>query len=261
MTKDWLLGWQNLIFIVPFGIALIYLLVYAVSGVTFGDADAEHDFSADADVDQDVAVDADADADVDHDTTHGHHGVHVTGGHGFGHDAHHGHTPGGHHGSHAPAEPTGVKAVLVWLGVGRVPLSILLMVLLLSWGMAGFIFNQAFREKFALPWQVAMVSLPAAFVLSLLVTRVVVRSIDRWLPLDETTARRRHDLLGLQGTAMYEITDRFGMVSLRDDRGELHQVPCRTADGQPAIAKNAPAVLIAYNARENLYSVVAPDKA
>ena len=259
MTSDWLLGWQNLIFILPFSIALIYMLLYAVSGVTFGDADAEHDFSAEADIDADADLDADtdidadadfdADADVDHDVS-----THAGGTGDLLHAS--GHTPD--HASISP-EPGVLKAALIWLGVGRVPLSILLMVLCLTWGVTGFLFNQSFREHFALPWQVAFVSLPAAALMSLLVTRLVVRSIDRWLPLDETTARRRHDLLGLKGTALYDISDKFGMVTLRDDRGELHQVPCRVADGHDPISKNHDAVLVAYNARENLYKVVSPD--
>src|SRR5688572_26436424 len=68
MNADWLLGWWNLVFIVPFLLALIYLGVYTVSGITFGEGDAQfggHD--ADADADHDVGMDADHDVDVDHD--------------------------------------------------------------------------------------------------------------------------------------------------------------------------------------------------
>ena len=41
MTHEWLLGWWNLVFLAPFLLALIYLGVYAASGLTFGDADAD----------------------------------------------------------------------------------------------------------------------------------------------------------------------------------------------------------------------------
>ncbi|QOV88652.1 OB-fold-containig protein [Humisphaera borealis] len=256
MTSEWLLGWQNLVFIVPFAVALTYLLLYAVSGITFGDADADHDFSADTDVDAEADIDHDADLDADGtDTAVAPASAGHAGGTG---DLFHGSPPTTDHGSIAP-DPGALKTALIWIGVGRVPLSILLMVLCLTWGVSGFLFNQSFRDYFERPWQVTFVSLPAAVLLSLLVTRLVVRSIDRWLPLDETTARRRHDLLGLRGVALYDISDKFGMVTLRDDRGELHQVPCRVADGHGPIAKNQPVVLVAYNARENLYRVVAPE--
>jgi hypothetical protein len=46
------------------------------------------------------------------------------------------------------------------------------------------------------------------------------------------------------------------MVSVRDDRGELHQVPCRLAGGHPPVPKNGRAVLVGYNAKDNLYTVI-----
>src|SRR5258706_9607371 len=113
MTLQWILGWWNLIFVAPFAVALLYLGVYTLSGVGFGDADADAhgdfdaDADADADVDADAGVDADADADADADgDAHG--------------DAE---TPGGHPSFHMMA--------LSWMGVGRVPLSLLAFLVLL----------------------------------------------------------------------------------------------------------------------------------
>src|SRR5688500_2668567 len=106
MKAEWLMLWWNLIFIVPFGLALLYLGVYAMSGFTFGEAEA--DFHADApdmDADAEIAVDADADAD--------------------GADLH------ADAGSHVPIH----IAAMSWLGIGRVPLSLVLMVLLMTWGL------------------------------------------------------------------------------------------------------------------------------
>ena len=244
MTLDWILGWQNLIYLVPFGLALLYLLLYAASGLTFGDADADASggYDADADADVDADVDADADVDVDADADHD-----------AGADGDHDHD---HDHDHDVGDASPLKAALTWLGVGRVPLSILLMVLFLAWGATGFVVNQIARPTFAEDWQVAIASLPAALLTALLTTRLVVRAIDRWIPLDETTARRRHDLLGLAGTAIYAVDERFGMLSVRDDRGELHQVPCRLAAGHPPVPKHGRAVLVSYNAKDNLYGVI-----
>jgi membrane protein implicated in regulation of membrane protease activity len=251
MNPDLVFEWWNLVFVAPFGVAVIYLLVYAASGLTFGEADADggaggHDAAAGHDAaggdghghaggyDADGDADADADADADGDTAHGDHGESET----------------------AAGSAGSVRAALTWLGVGRVPLSILLMVLLLAWGSAGFLANQIAGDGFAVgDWRVLGVSLPVAALVSLLATRVVVRAIDRWIPLDETSARRRHDLLGLTGEAMYDITARFGMLRVHDDRGELSQVPCRVADGYDPIPKHGRATLVAYNARERLYHV------
>src|SRR3989440_12545056 len=82
MTIQWLLAWYNLIFILPLFLALLYVGIYAVSGLTFGDTDVDaggdvdaeghfelHDhldapghvethFDADSDADLDSAADA-----------------------------------------------------------------------------------------------------------------------------------------------------------------------------------------------------------
>lgn len=252
MSPDLLFSWWNLIYVAPFGVALLYLLIYAASGLTFGDADADaghdvgadadgdahveadHDFDADADADADSDLDADADADADGDAAHGDHGPSET----------------------AATGPGTIRAAITWLGVGRVPLSVLLMVLLLAWGSAGFLVNQVVANWLGwLDGRLLGASLPVAAVVALLATRVVVRAIDRWIPLDESSARRRHDLLGLTGEAIYEITERFGMLSVRDDRGELSQVPCRLAQGYDPIPKHGRATLVGFNARERLYHV------
>ena len=72
MTAEWLLSWWNLIYIVPFGLAMVYLGLYSMTGMG-GDHDADADADADVDADahgdagHDVDADADADADVDAD--------------------------------------------------------------------------------------------------------------------------------------------------------------------------------------------------
>ena len=100
-----------------------------------------------------------------------------------------------------------------------------------------------------------MVSIPAAALVSLAFTRMLVRAMDRWVPLNETAARRRHDLLGSVGQALYPISQQFGLVTVRDDRGELYQVPCRLqGDGEP-IAKGARVRLVSYSAKTKSFYV------
>ena len=53
MTIQWLLAWYNVIFIVPFVLALLYVGIYAISGLTFGDTDVD---ASGADVDADAHV-------------------------------------------------------------------------------------------------------------------------------------------------------------------------------------------------------------
>src|SRR5438105_15646663 len=74
MTTQWLLGWSNLIFILPFGLGLLYLGLYTLSGWTFGDADTDagidHDVDASMDADGHVSFEHDADTDLSHDVDH-----------------------------------------------------------------------------------------------------------------------------------------------------------------------------------------------
>src|SRR5688572_8911989 len=163
MTIESLLEWWNVIYLLPFGLALLYLFAYSASGWTFGDveagvdADADVDMDAgvdvDADVDTDLAAEADIDGTADADQAVHHEGQHA-GPSGKGIDA---------------AGERGLLTVVWWLGVGRVPLSILLMVLFLTFGSIGFVTNQLAREWMSehLVW---LVSLPVAFVGSFAVT-------------------------------------------------------------------------------------------
>ena len=241
MTLQWLVNWWNLIFVLPFGLALLYLGLYTVSGVTFGesDLDADHDFDADGD------VDADADADVDHDVDHG---VDADTDADVDHDTD---TDSEHEGQFSPA-----LAVVSWLGVGKVPLSIVLMVFLLTWGGAGLLCNLLLAHRGA---AAAAVSVPMALMAAVLVTHWVSWFIGRFLPLYETTAKRRHALLGAVGTAIFQIDQRFGMASVRDDTGDLYQVPCRT-DGQP-VPKGSTVKLVSYNAKQGIFYVTLTEPA
>ena len=65
MSVQWLVNWWNLIFLLPFSLALLYLGLYTVSGITFGDADADGDLDVDSDFDADGDIDHDVDADGD----------------------------------------------------------------------------------------------------------------------------------------------------------------------------------------------------
>jgi membrane protein implicated in regulation of membrane protease activity len=229
MNAEWLINWWNLIFLLPFALALFYLALYTVSGITFGDSDldaqADLDTDADLDADGDLDHDLDADHDLDHDADA---------------DSDHG------------ANESPALAVLSWLGVGKVPLSIMLLVLLLTWGAVGFVANAALATRGA---TAAWVSIPLAATSSLFITRTVVMLIARYLPLYETTARRRHALLGSTGEAIFAINDKFGMAAVRDDTGELFQVGCRVEHDE-AIPKGSTIKLVSYNAKQGLFGVI-----
>lgn len=232
MSVEWLMQWWNLIFIVPFGLALLYLGVYAMSGFTFGDADA--DFHADApDMDAGADVDVEADADA------------------HGPDLH------GHGDSHVPIH----IAAMSWIGIGRVPLSLVLMVLFMTWGFFGFATSYALEERGSDRASVPGLAIAIAAVGSILTTAIFSRAIARWLPTSATYALRRHDLLGAVGEAIYQIDHETGLVAVRDRHGDLFQVPGRVHDGREPIAKGRQVRLVAYNGKKQAFYVSEQDRA
>jgi hypothetical protein len=234
MTWQWLMGWWNLIFVAPFAVALLYLLVYTITGVTFGDADVD----ADADANVDANADADADADADQ-------------AHGVGH-----HTSGHGGGGGAPY----YALALSWLGVGKVPLSLMLLVFLLTWGSVGFLTNAAARERGADGWEAARWSIPLALLVGVLVTRTVVMLLARYVPLNATSALPLRGLVGSVGEALYPIDAAFGMAVVRDANGDLKHVACRVGEGVAPVEKGARVRLVAYDDAARMFYVAADEE-
>jgi membrane protein implicated in regulation of membrane protease activity len=228
MTGEWLMQWWNLIFIVPFALALLYLGVYAMSGITFGDADADVHLGPDVDADADIAVHADAGA-ADLDA----------------------------HDSHVPFH----VALMSWIGIGRVPLSLVVMLLLLTWGFFGFATSYYLQRNLPRFSMAPATSMAVAAVGSLIMTSLASRAIAAWLPTSETYAVRRHDLLGRTGEAIYQIDQQSGVVSLRDENNDLFQVPCRVQAERASIPKGSRVRLVAYNGREKAFYVTEHDPA
>ncbi|MGN6369098.1 MAG: hypothetical protein ACTHN5_12625 [Phycisphaerae bacterium] len=228
MTLDLLFAWWNLIYVVPFGLALIYLGLYVFTGLTFGEGDAE--------VDHEIAVEHDVDADGDHD-------VWQDAG-----DAHEQSMDGG-------GSSSALMSALSLLGVGRVPLSLALMILLILWGVIGLAINQGLMGLLGATAVVGLISVPVTAGISVAVTGLIARVLGRVMPTSETYARKRGALVGCVGEALYGIDAAFGLVSVREPDGDLFQVECRTAAGEPGIAKGTKVVLFKYDAEKAVFYV------
>jgi len=256
MSLQWCLAWYNLIFAVPFLLALAYLMAYAASGITFGDVDADADADAEADVDTDAEMEADADAEAEPEVEA---------------------VPPSVAALDTVAELSPrlrrralsrlheaaplVVALLRFFGVGRVPLSVLLMVLFFAWGFLGFAANALARETPAIaaaPWQV---SIPVALLGSALAGRAGSVVLGRWLPATESYARDRATLVGRPGAAVLRIDEHFGLAVVRDNRGNGHQIPCFVRAGESPIEKGGALVVAAYDPTTRLFHVRPPDRA
>ena len=257
MPLNLLLAWWNLIYILPFALALTYLGLFVFTGITFGDVDADADMDADTslhveahvadvhtgpelgagpDADVDADADADADADGDHDAGLARGGlVHTQAMPGIlmphmAQDASVDHEAAG-------ATTSPFVAFLTLLGIGKVPVSLALMILLMSWGLVGFALNALFVQWVGATGFVSVISVPLTLAISLTLTGLCAAVIAKIIPSDEGTRERRQDLVGKAGEAMFEINESFGMAKVRGNAGDFYQVPCRTVAGKPPIAK------------------------
>jgi len=108
--------------------------------------------------------------------------------------------------------------LLSWLGVGRLPLLMLLVVFLAIFGIAGLILQQAVADGTGAPLD-AWIAVPAVAVASLPLTGLAARGLARILPQDHTTAVPLEVLIG---TTAQVITGRATLGSPARARAEDH---------------------------------------
>lgn len=100
----------------------------------------------------------------------------------------------GSFGAELPVDADGGD-LLAWLGVGRVPLLVLLIAFLAIFGLLGLAGQQVAAALTGAPLA-GWIAVPAAAVASLPLTGVAARALSRVLPQDETSAVELDELLG-----------------------------------------------------------------
>lgn len=129
----------------------------------------------------------------------------------------------GSFGAELPADADGIDGgPLAWLGVGRVPLLVVLVAFLAIFGVVGLAGQQAAAGLLGGPLS-AWIAAPAAAAISLPATRLAARGLARVLPGDETSAIELDELAGrsavlvsgraeLGHAARARAEDRFGQA-------------------------------------------------
>jgi membrane protein implicated in regulation of membrane protease activity len=134
----------------------------------------------------------------------------------------------------------GGGALLDWLGIGRVPLLMLLVVFLAAFGLLGLALQQAIGPLSA--W----IAGPIAAAAALPVTGIGARGLARIMPQDETTAVSLETLVGRRGTVTVG-TARSGspaQARVRDVHGQSHYVMVEPHDPGHSIAEGETVLLI-----------------
>ncbi len=212
-----LLDWQNLIFLLPMLAALAYTLLMA-AGLGFGDHGVAVDH--DLDVGHDFDAGAEHDLDTDHDASHAGH-----------------------------AASAGAMASLLGLfGVGRAPLSILILSACVLWGAVGLALNVWLGTA-----NMLRVSGLAALA-AVLGTRLLAEGLAALMPSEESYYTTREELVGLSGEVLYEVTPTSGTVRLRDPTGNLLDLDCRIRSGD-GVKTAQHVVLDEYDAAADVFFV------
>jgi hypothetical protein len=238
-----LLAGANVPFTIVLGITVLFALLQltGVLGLLAGggDHDGDHDVDADADADADAEADADADADGDADND-------ADG------DQDHDHGGGG----------GGGRAVLLALGVGKVPLSILWQTFALTFALVGITANALYDTYTgALPTRTLLWTLPLALAAGLGVTRVVGGTLGKVLANPEQMATSRRELVGQTGVVISSKVDgEFGEVRIRDKTGHVVRVICTTDADTAAIPEGREVVVVDYDRDKDRIRVAALDE-
>jgi hypothetical protein len=135
--------------------------------------------------------------------------------------------------------------LLGWLGVGKVPLLMLLVVLLALFGTIGIALQQAVTALAGAPLAPALAA-AIAFVASLPLLGISARGLARIMPGDETTAVSLDSLLGKRATVTVGTARRNSpaQARVRDVHGQSHYVMIEPNDDAQAIGEGETALLV-----------------
>lgn len=141
--------------------------------------------------------------------------------------------------------PGDTPDVLGWLGVGRVPLLILLVVLLAWFGILGLALQQVATAMLGAPLPLLLAT-PLAALAALPVTGLTARGLARIMPQDETTAVSRDHLLGKRATVTVGSAARGSpaRASVRDVHGQVHYVMIEPTGDAASIPEGETVLLV-----------------
>lgn len=231
---QWLLEWQHLVFLIPLFFGML-LVSGSLTGL-IGHGDVDHEFHV-AEADHDVA--GDADHDVEQDPMHAAHVV-----------APEQHTEA--HGHHDLHDRGLVAKTLSLLGIGRVPLSIILTTASFLWGGIGMAVSFVVEPVLGIGFVSGGIAVVVAWFAMTVGTGSLARLIARVMPSSETYRITKRDLIGRTGTALFAIASQSsGYVQVNDHEGNLHQVRVCVRDEE--IPKGSTVLLYQYDHEEDLY--------
>ena len=210
-----LTAWYNVVFLIPVAIGLVLAL-----GTLLGIGDA------DMDIDGDVGMDADTDYEKS----------------------------GNPLDMPPKASPSLLMRLLSALGFGKVPLTLLLMIGMLMFGLAGFTATQFLAPVFAGETLVmGLCSVAVAFTVTTATTGRLARVINRVAPTSTSHGIKSGDLVGHTGRLIIRANAEHGVAHVYDRYDNLQKVHCRTEKGELPIGTEV--LVLDYDSETDTYTV------
>ena len=218
MNAQTLLAPHYLVFLLPFGVAVLLLLlsVFHMSDGDGGDGDASDGGDADGG-DADGGEDGGDDTDTDEDTRSA--------------------SSGG---------------ILGLMGVGRAPLSIVLETFCMAWGFCGYWANQLLVRVPEPTFGEMLPALGVALAGGVIGARWASELLARMLPKEESRVVSREALFGLTGRVLFPVTEKGGRIRVYDAHGGIHEESCRVGPGGASIARGRRALVMDRDAHGRL---------
>jgi len=145
------------------------------------------------------------------------------------------------------ADLDGHPSLLNWLNVGKLPLLMLIVVFLFSFGLTGLILQQLIAGVFGKPgpWWLAV---PLAVAAALPFTRLFGRVVSRILPSDETTAVARETLVGRWATIVTGKAEvgSAAQARVRDVHGQTHYVMIEPDDAGEVFEEGSQVIIVRH---------------
>ncbi len=234
--------WYNVGYVGVFLLGLMFLVI-SLMGLEGGGGDADHDVDHDVDHDMDHDVDHDADVSHDHDADAGHD-----------HEQDHEHE----HDAEHEMEHSFFHNLMTLIGLGRCPLSIIIMSFCFLFSLIGFGSNLLLKPMVLTPVIYGSVSYVLAFIVGFFLTGALARLIGKVLPTKETFVHEHRELVGKTGKAVYDFQDGKGFIQVHDASGTLLEKKAFCPDSQ--INKGEQVVISRWDKENNGFLVVAAPK-
>ncbi len=165
------------------------------------------------------------------------------------HDVHHD-TDGNHE-----HEQGALNRAFMLFGVGKIPITVLLMIAALIFGVTGTVANRLLAPILRFPAAYGWISLIASFVAMTFLTGKIAKLFHRVVPTLETSALSKRAIIGCTGTLVVAASATSGVIQVYDKQRDLKQVDCRT-DGEE-LPRGSEAIIIDYREGDDTYLIEA----